>query len=143
MAGKMLFNWLFGGVGFLLTLIVSSSHNLFITSIIRSLIAFVIWFLLAFGIRWMFGMLQTGHAPVNAKAPTGKEDGEKKGLRFDMTTPDENEAIHDMLKPSEHETSETNQGAASFQPLNPPRLVKTADRDPEELAKAVRHLTED
>ncbi|ANS74022.1 hypothetical protein AWM70_05090 [Paenibacillus yonginensis] len=141
MAGKMLFNWLFGGVGLILTFLVSSSHNLFITSLIRSLIAFVIWFLLAFAIRWMLGLSKADPVSLEERA-SGSEEAEK-GLRVDLTTPDEQEAINDMLKPSGTKASENSQGTAAFEPLKPPRLVKTADRDPEELAKAVRHLTED
>jgi hypothetical protein len=142
MAGKMLFNWLFGGVGFVLTLLVSSSHNLFMTSIIRSLIAFVIWFLLAFALRWMWGLFASAPPPRADKAPPARIE-EEKGLRVDLTTPDENEAINVMLKSSGNEAAEVQRGTAPFEPLNPPRLVKTTDRDPEELAKAVRHLTED
>ncbi|GGA39543.1 hypothetical protein [Paenibacillus physcomitrellae] len=142
MAGKMLFNWLFGAVGLVLTFLVSSSHNLFITSLIRSLIAFVIWFLLAFAIRWMLGLSKADPVSIEESERSDSEEAEK-GLRVDLTTPDEQEAINEMLKPSESKASEKSQGTAMFEPLNPPRLVKTADRDPEELAKAVRHLTED
>lgn len=48
MKGNLLFNLVFGAVGFVLTLLISMGNNLFMTSLIRGLISFVIWFLLAF-----------------------------------------------------------------------------------------------
>lgn len=54
-----------------------------------------------------------------------------------MTTPDENENLNELLKPKPDQTDEGNNG---FAPLNPPKLV--SNKDPEELAKAVRHLTD-
>ncbi|WP_223066795.1 hypothetical protein [Paenibacillus caui] len=141
MAGKIHFNWLFGGIGFILTFIVSSAHNLLMTSLIRSLIAFVIWFLLAFAIRWIISLPFTNPSSKEQEI-SRKQGAEEIGSRVDLTTPDESEAISDLLKPSE-QASPADQGPAVFEPLNPPRLVKTTDRNPEELAKAVRHLTEE
>ncbi|WP_346657570.1 hypothetical protein [Paenibacillus sp. YPG26] len=57
---------------------------------------------------------------------------------LDLTTPDETEELNDLLKQKPDVPSEPSE----FSPLNPPKLVKTSEQDPEEMAKALRHLTE-
>ena len=142
MAGKMTINWIFGGIGFALTLIVSFSHNVFTTSLIRSCIASVIWFCLAYVIRWVMGLAQADSSPQKLSTDL-TPDNDIRGSLVDLTTPDEGDSISELLKPSEFAQRGEHQGTSVFEPLNPPRLVKTTDRDPEELARAVRHLTEE
>ena len=61
----------------------------------------------------------------------------QKGTRFDLTLPNDNEEINDLLKPKPESSTGDDTG---FTPLNLPKLVSA--QDPEQLAKAVRHLTE-
>lgn len=139
MAGKMKYYMLFGLFGFLITFAVSSSSNLFMTSLIRSLIGFVVWFALSYAAYWMFGfMKEMSPIPETEDLGVSPED-EGKGGQLDLTTPDETDELNDLLKqPLGDQT-----GQNDFTPLNPPKLVKTSDdKDPEELAKVVRHLTE-
>lgn len=139
MAGKMRYFLLLGFIGFLITFAVSAGNNLFSTSLIRGLIAFVVWIVLAYAATWMVGFLkeQPNEAGKKYEEMTITEAG--KGGKLDLTTPDESEELNDLLKPLSEEQGNT----PDFTPLNPPRLVKTPDdKDPEELAKVVRHLTE-
>lgn len=132
MKGNLLFNLVFGAVGFVLTLLISLGNNLFMTSLIRGLISFVIWFLLAFLLRWVWGVVSVPEAEHEAAAAE-----QERGTRFDMTTPDESDELNDLLTPRPASDQEDGKG---FTPLNPPKLVSA--KDPEELAKAVRHLSE-
>ncbi|MFD3260948.1 hypothetical protein ACE3MQ_20335 [Paenibacillus lentus] len=139
MAGKMKYYTLFGLFGFLITFALSSSSNLFMTSLIRGLIAFVAWFVLAYAANWMIGLMkEMSPVPTNEDL-IAPHDDEGKGGQLDLTTPDETDELNELLK--QPPGSQT--GNDDFTPLNPPRLVKTPDdKDPEELAKVVRHLTE-
>lgn len=132
MKGNLLFNLVFGAVGFVLTLLISLGNNLFMTSLIRGLISFVIWFLLAFLLRWVWGVVSVPEAEHEAAAAE-----QERGTRFDMTTLDESDELNDLLTPRPASDQEDGKG---FTPLNPPKLVSA--KDPEELAKAVRHLSE-
>lgn len=139
MPGKLRYYLLSGFIGFLITLAVSAGNNLFMTSFIRGLISFAVWFLLAFAASWMLGFLKEmpgDYASVEETSPAVEEG---KGGALDLTTPDESELLGDLLKPGP-DASDTEK---QFAPLNPPKLVKTPDdKDPEELVKVVRHLTE-
>jgi hypothetical protein len=132
MKGNLLFNLVFGAVGFVLTLLISMGNNLFMTSLIRGLISFVIWFLLAFLLRWVWGVVSVPEAEHEAAAAE-----QERGTRFDVTTPDESDELNDLLTPRPASDQEDGKG---FTPLNPPKLVSA--KDPEELVKAVRHLSE-
>lgn len=55
--GSLRINLWSGVVGFILTFVLSVGSNLLTTSLIRGLIAFVFWFLLAFVLRWTLGVV--------------------------------------------------------------------------------------
>jgi hypothetical protein len=138
MIEKLRYYLLFGFIGFLITFAVSAGHNLFGTSLIRSLIAFAAWFVLSWAGSWMIGFLK-GLPPDVETQEEAVLATEGKGSNFDLTTPDQSKEIGDLLKQAPEEQLSEQQ----FTPLNPPRLVKTTDdKAPEELAKVVRHLTE-
>ncbi|OAB41359.1 hypothetical protein [Paenibacillus glacialis] len=134
---NMRFNLLIAGFGFILTFITSSLNNLYMTSLIRSSIAFVIWFLLAVVFRWVLGVMTT-HADNDLQGQIEAEQtSDQRGTRFDLTLPDDSEELNDLLTPKPESSIE---GDTGFTPLNLPKLVSA--QDPEQLAKAVRHLTE-
>lgn len=135
MKGNLWFNLVFGVIGFIWTLLFSLTHNLFMTSVIRGLVSFVAWFLLAFLLRWVWTMLSSPQG--SSLSMTGDGEDKQAGTRLDLTTPDESDELNELLKPKREPSYEGDQG---FTPLNPPKLVTT--KDPEEMAKAVRHLTE-
>lgn len=139
MPGKLRYYLLSGFIGFLITFAVSAGNNLFMTSFVRGLISFAVWFLLAFAANWMLGFLKEmpGDYTPALEADPASEEG--KGTNLDLLTPDESEQLNDLLKP----TPTASDVEKQFAPLNPPKLVKTPDgKDPEELVKVVRHLTE-
>ncbi|AWB44319.1 hypothetical protein DCC85_08855 [Paenibacillus sp. CAA11] len=145
MAGKMMFNWLFGAIGFIITFAFSSSSNLLTTSLIRSLIAFVVWFVIAFALRWVIGVLKEDPADsANQKGDQAHQaQDDNLGINVDLSTPDETDELNDLLKPQAAPQAESQASNSDFAPLNPPRLATSVDKNPEELVKAVRHLTEE
>ncbi len=106
------------------------------TSLIRSLIAFGIWLLLAFIFRWVLSVMTSG-ADNELQEQMETEQTNQRGTHFDLTLPNDSEELNDLLKPSPEPSKE---GDTGFTPLNLPKLVSA--QDPEQLAKAVRHLTE-
>lgn len=139
MSGKIRYYSLIGFIGFLITFAVSAGNNLFMTSLIRGLIAFVVWFLLSFVAVWMIGFLKEQEDEAVARSLTEALEDQEKGNSLDYITPDQSDELNDLLKQSLESQSQNQE----FTPLNPPKLAKTLDdKDPEELAKVVRHLTE-
>lgn len=133
MKGKLRFNLIAGIVGFVFTFIFSIRNNLWMTSMYRALLAFAIWFLLAFLMNWVLAAI-TG--PRVDGLDDAVQNAHERGTVLDLSTPDEDRELMDLIQ-SESSLKE----GGDFVPLNPPKLVST--KDPEELAKAVRHLTEE
>ncbi|MCT1398630.1 hypothetical protein AK95_31335 [Paenibacillus sp. LC231] len=131
--GKLRFYLMTGIAGFVFTFIFSIRNNLWMTSMYRALLACVIWFLLAFLLNWMFAAITGPRAVVQGDVDTQRE--QDRGTVLDLSTPDEDRELMDLI----HSESSSKENG-DFVPLNPPKLVST--KEPEELAKAVRHLTE-
>ncbi|MFE0554628.1 hypothetical protein ABES58_18140 [Paenibacillus lautus] len=131
--GKLRFYLMTGIAGFVFTFIFSIRNNLWMTSMYRALLACTIWFLLAFLLNWVFGAITGPRATVQGDADTQRE--QDRGTVLDLSTPDEDRELMDLI----HSESSSKENG-DFVPLNPPKLVST--KEPEELAKAVRHLTE-
>lgn len=134
MIGNIVINLLFGVVGFVFTFFITYNNNVLSTSLIRSLLGFAIWFLLAFLLRWVLGIIVNQSPSPDALGAGGDE----LGVKLDISTPDEDQELINLLKPK---PAEGNGGSEGFKPLAPPKLVSM--KDPEELAKAVRHLKEE
>lgn len=134
MIGNLLINLLFGLTGFILTFLVSYGNNLLVTSLMRGLLGFVVWFMLAFFLRWVLGSI------VKQSSPQEELDinDEELGAKLDISAPSEDEELLNLLK---QKPGQDGQGSEGFTPLSPPKLVSL--KDPEELAKAVRHLKEE
>ncbi|AIQ47838.1 hypothetical protein R70723_19490 [Paenibacillus sp. FSL R7-0273] len=134
--GKMLISFLSGLIGFLFTFLTNYGHNLLGTSLIRGIYGFILWFVLAFFLRWVLGFIVKQSASGRSSELAG--DDEALGGNLDLSTPDEDEELINLLK---QKPAEDNGGSEGFTPLQPPKLVSM--KDPEELAKAVRHLKEE
>lgn len=135
--GKNLLSILSGVIGFLFTFLANYGHNLLGTSLIRGIYGFIIWFVLAFLLRWVLGsIVKQSVVPESTGANAGND--ETVGTKFDLSTPDEDKELIDLLK---QKPAEESGGSEGFTPLQPPKLVSM--KDPEELAKAVRHLKEE
>ncbi|NGZ75481.1 hypothetical protein [Saccharibacillus alkalitolerans] len=149
MKGTIRVNLIFALIGFVITFLFAVRTNLPVTSLIRGGIGAAVWFLLAFLFRIVLGALEP--LPKNKTGggslpPDLAANEEVRGARLDMVTPDESDELNDLLKPDADKTRHIEERTVQengFQPLNPPKLVSTKEKDPEELAKAVRHLTED
>ncbi|MEK5031724.1 hypothetical protein MKY96_09780 [Paenibacillus sp. FSL R7-0302] len=133
---KLLLNIVAGLIGFVLTFLANNGQNLLGTSLIRGLYGFIIWFVLAFFLRWVLGFI-IGKESSDPEAGLF-DNGESLGGKLDISTPEEDQELKDLLTPKREAVSEEPGG---FTPLQPPKLVSM--KDPEELAKAVRHLKEE
>lgn len=142
MRGTIRWNYIFGAVGSIFALMVSWSNNVWTTSLLRAIIAFVIWFGLAYGVRFALGVLLSDH---EGKQPEiGASKNPNAGTMLDMTTPDEEDVLRDLLRPNgaDSKSNPVEDEGGSFQPLQPPKLVTKAQPDAEELAQAVRHFVQ-
>ncbi|WP_342561486.1 hypothetical protein NST84_17695 [Paenibacillus sp. FSL R7-0345] len=135
--GKILISLLSGLVGFVFTFLINFGHNLIGTSLIRGIYGFILWFVLAFFLRWVLGFI-VKQSPSDEDGAGQAGGNEALGTKFDLSTPDEDDELINLLKQKPAEESGDSQG---FTPLQPPKLVSM--KDPEELAKAVRHLKEE
>jgi hypothetical protein len=128
MIGSIRWNLALGVFGFILSFILSISNNIFTTALKNGIYSGVILFLIAFIFRWLFGALFLA-APVETHV----------GKKLDLITPDETEEIHQLLRNENEKESEQ----SDFIPLNPPKLVSKSVSNPEEMVKALRHMSED
>ncbi|MBD2870714.1 hypothetical protein [Paenibacillus arenilitoris] len=146
MLGTWRWNAVFGGVGVVLTAAFSFGSNPVAVVMLRSFYAFVAFFVLAYAARALLAYIL--RPPTLAPSQSGQEDG--LGAQFDAKTPDETDDLNQLLKsqlqegataqpPEEKQAKAAD--AAQFRPLKPPQLLSTKNSQPEELAKAIRHLT--
>ncbi|MBD3918262.1 hypothetical protein H8B09_05810 [Paenibacillus sp. PR3] len=144
MIGTWRWNVGFGAVGGMMSLLFSLSGNTFAVSILRGIYAFAAFFLLAYLFRAVLKMAmpQPTLPSLRQDEQGGRQDA---GTQFEAVTPDESEELHELLKSDSNSRPAATAAAGAqshqFQPLKPPQLVSTQNKDPEELAKAVRHLT--
>jgi energy-coupling factor transporter transmembrane protein EcfT len=128
MIGSIRWNIALGLIGFILTFFVSISNNIFSTTILHSLYSGLILFIVAFIFRWFFGTLFM-------ESPSEKHIGSQ----LNLITPDETDEIHQLMRGDQ----EIDREPSEFTPLNPPKLVSKRNLDPEEMVKAIRHMSED
>lgn len=138
--GSIVINWICGLVGFAFTFLISLQNNLLLTSLFRGLLGFILWFVLAFVLRWVLGFIVNQSENMDKTSSSDGDQGER-GTRVDLSTPDVDDELKDLLKPKPGPTDQGIQGNSEFKPLQPPKLVTM--KDPEELAKAVRHLKDE
>ncbi|MBP3965233.1 hypothetical protein [Paenibacillus lignilyticus] len=138
MVGSWRWNVFLGVGGSLLTLLFSLDSNGMAVTSLRCLYAFLTFFVLGFVFRALVALIMN----PRAQALSQLDGDESKGSSVDFATPDQSDELNNLLK-NQMDGSlqpDSNQGAI-FQPLTPPKLVSTQNREPEELAKAIRHLT--
>ncbi|WP_138751565.1 hypothetical protein [Paenibacillus sinopodophylli] len=143
MLGTWRWNVVFGILGTVLTAAFSIGNNPIVVMLLRSMYAFIAFFVLAYGVRAVLAYILQPPALVGDTS----EDEDGKGTQFDLRTPDESADLNDLLKSQQQDggtlptTDSSNQPAADFKPLTPPQLRSTKNTQPEELVKAIRHLT--
>lgn len=143
MLGTWRWNVVFGIFGTVLTVAFSIGNNPIIVMLLRGMYAFIAFFVLAYGVRAILAYILQPPSLVGEQP----EDDEGKGKQLDYQTPDESADINQMLKsqlkdgntaPSAY--SQSNE-VTGFRPLSPPQLLSAKNTQPEELVKAIRHLT--
>lgn len=142
MHGNVRWNFVLGLLGFVITTLLSLSSNIWMTSLTRGVVAFIVWFAIGFALRFAIHQLLT---PSNSASSSQKEKDDNVGAAVDYTTPDESESLYQLLQssPTDKESSsdEEIQTKSEFQPLSPPKLVSKSLND-EQMAQAVRHLSQ-
>jgi hypothetical protein len=143
MLGTWRWNVVFGIFGTVLTVAFSIGNNPISVMLLRSMYAFIAFFVLAYGVRAVLAYILQPPTLVGEQI----EDDESKGTQLDLQTPDESADINQLLK-SQLQDGAANSSAdaqsneaTGFRPLNPPQLLSTKNTQPEELVKAIRHLT--
>lgn len=137
MIGSIRWNLAFGIVGLILTFIFSLGNNVFMTVLLRSIYSFVILFVVAFLLRFILGSV-IGLNDMKVVDSTRTSSNAHLGGHVDFSTPDEEEAITQSLNMNLQQSNKTD-----FSPLNPPRLASKDKLDSEEMAHALRHMSEE
>ncbi|MFX3632940.1 MAG: hypothetical protein ACE3L7_01235 [Candidatus Pristimantibacillus sp.] len=142
MIGTWRWNVVLGLAGAALTILFSIGKNPLTVMLLRSVYAFIAFVIIAFILRAVLAFI--------LRPPTIEaiDDEEGKGKSLDLSTPDESDDINQMLKSqldggTNSSVNEENKAAVQgqFRPLNPPQLLSAQSKEPEELAKVVRHMT--
>ncbi|RAP76238.1 hypothetical protein [Paenibacillus montanisoli] len=142
MVGSWRWNVTLGVGGSLLTLIFSLGRNGLAITSLRCLYAFLAFFALAFLFRVLAALTLTPRTSAAAAYRQTVSDESAKGQAVDYATPDQSDELNELLKNQMDGNVVLELGQQPiFQPLKPPKLVSTQNREPEELAKAIRHLT--
>jgi hypothetical protein len=89
LVGSLQWNFVFGGVALFLTFVSSIGNNVFSTSIFRSLLAFILFFVLTYVFRIFLSYLNEMEAPGPAVPVEQTESEVKKGNQIDWVTPGE------------------------------------------------------
>ncbi|MDF2924699.1 MAG: hypothetical protein K0R57_3613 [Paenibacillaceae bacterium] len=133
MFGTFRWNLAIGLIGFVATLILSAPQNIMKTALMQSGYSFLFLFLFTYLLRWLLGtIIHTSDAGSETPSPDSFEEPGTKGQTIDLATPDEKPAPVLASSPEE----------AAFAPLNPPKLSTKLGQDPEEMASALRRMTE-
>lgn len=137
MVGSFRWNAGMGIAGMLLVFAVSVGNNGFAVSCLRGLYAFLAFFLLAYAVRAVLHVIvsSAGSEPA-ATVPNPDVGGQ-----VDLATPETGEDLNELLK-GQLDAGRTAEASAEFKPFKPTRLVSTQNKDPEEIAQAIRHLAE-
>lgn len=138
MIGSIRWNFIIGALAFIFTFVLSMSQNIWLTTVIRSFYSFAILFVLVFLCRFLLGTF-AGLSHLSAQEQEA-EEAEGKGTAVDAVTPDQDEELREILK-SVVDPKEAS--AADFSPLNPPKLRVKEQPSSEELAQAVRRMSDE
>src|SRR5690606_20811430 len=140
MIGTVRWNFILAFTGFLLTFILSAGDNFLVRALINSFYSFIILFMIGFAARWLLGTaagLKTANSVEQGDSFDVIPDVEDpRGAAFDAATPEDG-SLNEMIKEQlgAEQTSE-------FVPLTPRKLASAPHEDGEQLAQALRRLTE-
>ncbi|MCY9665248.1 hypothetical protein M5X11_09780 [Paenibacillus alginolyticus] len=143
MIGTMRINVIVAALAGLFTFALSIGNNLFLSTCLKSTYSFLILFVLTFGFRWVLGvMIGAEHAAGGASYANPSTESSI-GQSLDMSTPDEDEETRELMKANLGSNNSSLSNEMQFSPLNPPKLVTKNNLDPEQLAGALRRMSED
>jgi hypothetical protein len=143
MIGTIRINLIVAGLAGICTFLLSIGNNLFLTTCLRSIYSFAILFILTFGFRWVLGVFAGSEFFASQSEGQLDTDEAHLGSQLDLATPDDNEATRQMLKDNLEKPGTSDANELPFLPLNPPKLVTNNNLDPEQLAGALRRMSED
>ncbi len=138
MIGSIRWNIGLGVSGFVLTFVLSAGNNFLGLTLLRSMYSFIIVFALGFLIRWILGTVAKLPSQRERMESAGPSDEEHRGQNIDLVTP----ADEHSLNPKPLHSLDPSGEEKKFSPLNPPKLAHMDRPTPEDLAKAVRHMSE-
>jgi hypothetical protein len=128
MIGSIWWNFIAGLSGALLVFLVSFGNNPLRTAGTRAMYSFIILFAVAFAVRWLLSAAADGGKSGNG--PEAQSSGQ------------EAQAESDKGRSIDFSISAEDDAAAAFTPLSPPKLASVKALDPERLANAARHMSE-
>ncbi|UFJ42149.1 hypothetical protein LOK74_06530 [Brevibacillus humidisoli] len=128
MANTLKFNLLIGGIAFFITFVTALLANVWLVSLIRAVIAFILFFLIGFPVHWAYQQLF-------GQAEAEEQEGGA-GQHVDLVAADNDE----LPQPASPESEPSEE----FAPLSAPRLEKDKKEDvePADIANIVRRLTD-
>jgi hypothetical protein len=142
MIGTIRINWIVSLVAGIFTFLLSVGNNLFLTSCLRSLYSFVILFILTYVFRFLLAVFGGTDFLTPRGSESGSDDGHL-GSQLDLSTPDDDEATRQMLRNNMDNPGQILDDDLPFSPLTPPKLITKNNLDPEQLAVALRRMSED
>lgn len=142
MIGTIRINLIVALLAGIFTFALSIGNNLFLSSCIKAGYSFLILFVVTFGFRWVLGLLI---GPVSSLEVTSLENPSAAvGQNLDLSTPDEDEETRQLMRSNHaNQAKDAHSNDMQFSPLNPPKLVTKNNLDPEQLAGALRRMSED
>jgi|HigsolmetaGSP12D_1036236.scaffolds.fasta_scaffold00881_6 flagellar biosynthesis/type III secretory pathway M-ring protein FliF/YscJ len=145
MTGSWRWNFGFGLFGSALTFLFSVGNNPLETTLLRCLYAFLAFTALAFGVRFVLGQLMRPAAAARPEKPA-QEQADERGAVLDLVTPDDEASLTGLIKEQwsgGQEPAPAPAPSGEFKPLQPKRLVSLNNQGPEEVAQAIRRLTDE
>jgi|GEM_PF-301800 len=153
MYGNWRFNLITGLVGSIFVFIIAITKNPLLSSLLRTFYSFVAFFLIAYLMRYLLGTFIFPKEEVAQNIEVNSEGTEISGQNIDYSTEQEDVDLNDLLKEQLNKTvnasktstnevnSESKVETESFKPLKPTQLFSNKSVEPEEMSKAIRHLT--
>ncbi|MBM6618420.1 hypothetical protein [Bacillus suaedaesalsae] len=103
MFGTLVLNFIFAMIGFIVVFFSAFANNGFLTSLIRGLIAYVSFFLIAYIFRWMIHFIISNpkgntKPNINQSNPKDSVDAEQLRHSMDHLTDEDAEAVSHYIK---------------------------------------------
>jgi hypothetical protein len=145
MIGTIRINLIVSMIAGIFTFLLSVGNNLFLTTCLRSLYSFVFLFILTYAFRFLLAVFggTDFFTPLASEQSESDSDEDHLGSQLDLATPDDDEATRQMLRNNMDNPGQTLDDDLPFSPLTPPKLITKNNLDPEQLAGALRRMSED